>query len=354
MATRGRKILFILGAGASVGAGAFAQVQGAGRIPIPTQATFWPTFLRFCRSSTNRRTIESFLFRYFLGYEKAPSRLKPAKRRKLLAHVDVEEVFTFVSERVRAPATSAQLRTYATEVWDALVTEISEVFARFRPNAATRTAFRTLLNQHVRSRDAFVSFNYDTVFEHSLPNNQDWRYEGISDDTVGLRILKPHGSVNWEVPADPGGSIRIVSNPERSVVVMPTHLKFVQTSSSTETSTVNATSIGYLDQSPQIQQVWAQMEREMRQCKALVFIGYSFPVADLYFSSVLRSVLAARDATPALVIVNPDAVAIRDRLRARFPIEKVLLYFDLETFLQLDRDKLLRQVDHAANSQVVI
>lgn len=339
--------MFILGAGASVGAGAFAQVQGTGRIPIPTQATFWPTFLRFCKSKTNRRVIESFLFRYFLGYEKVPSRLKSAKRWKLLANVDVEEVFTFVSERVRAPATSAQLRTYATEVWEALVTEISIVFGRFRANAATRHSFRTLLQQHVRSRDAFVSFNYDTVFEHSLPASEPWRYESLSDSSAALRILKPHGSVNWEVPTDPAGDIRVTAQPERSVVVVPTHLKFVQTGNAAEASTNHSTASGYLDQSPQIQQVWAQMEREMRQSKALIFIGYSFPVADLYFSSVLRSVLAARDATPALVIVNPDAVAIRDRLRARFPIEKVLLYFDLATFLQINRNQLLRQVDRA-------
>jgi hypothetical protein len=62
------------------------------------------------------------------------------------------------------------------------------------------------------------------------------------------------------------------------------------------------------------------MEREMREAKALVFIGYSFPVADLYFSSILRSVLADRDGAPAVAIVNPDAVAIGDRLRERFAL----------------------------------
>jgi hypothetical protein len=92
------------------------------------------------------------------------------------------------------------------------------------------------------------------------------------------------------------------------------------------------------------------MEREMRQAKVLVFIGYSFPVADLYFSSVLRSVLAARDATPAVVIVNPDAVAIRDRLLARFPIETALVYFDLSMFLQINRNQLLRQIERAGVS----
>lgn len=349
MAQQGRKILFILGAGASLGAGAFAQVQGTGRIPIPTQATFWPTFLRFCAKKINRKAIESFLFRYFLGYGKAPSRLKPAKRWARLSGVDVEEVFTFVSERVRAPATSPQLRTYAEGVWDALVTEMSVVFSRFRPNASTRNTFRNLLDQHVKSRDAVVSFNYDTIFEDSLPGNYSWYYQGITDRRGALPILKPHGSVNWAVPEDEQGKIKVVPQPERSVIVAPTHLKFVQTiTSPTPAAVTNPDSSGYLDQSPQVQEVWAEMEIQMRQAKALVFIGYSFPVSDLYFSSVLRSVLAARDATPAIVIVNPDAVAIRDRLRLRFPIEKILVYFDLATFLQLNRKQLLRQVERAA------
>jgi hypothetical protein len=162
---------------------------------------------------------------------------------------------------------------------------------------------------------------------------------------------KPHGSVNWAAPKAPEGEITVVSQPARSVIVAPTHLKFVHTANATNSSdsasASKTTSSGYLDQSRQIQQVWAEMETEMRQSKALIFVGYSFPVSDLYFSSVLRSVVAIRDATPALVIVNPDAVAIRERLRARFPIEKVLLYYDLATFLQITRKQLLRQIERA-------
>lgn len=68
-------IVFFLGAGASLGAGAVASIRGGGKIAIPTQSTFWETFLRFCSSKKNKKTIESFLFRYFLGYKKVPSRL---------------------------------------------------------------------------------------------------------------------------------------------------------------------------------------------------------------------------------------------------------------------------------------
>jgi hypothetical protein len=86
------------------------------------------------------------------------------------------------------------------------------------------------------------------------------------------------------------------------------------------------------------------MEREMREAKALVFIGYSFPVADLYFSSILRSVLADRDGAPAVAIVNPDAVAIGERLRERFALERIDLHFDVRNFVQDSRKNLLKRL----------
>jgi len=82
----------------------------------------------------------------------------------------------------------------------------------------------------------------------------------------------------------------------------------------------------------------------MREAKALVFIGYSFPVADLYFSSILRSVLADRDGAPAVAIVNPDAVAIGERLRERFALERIDLHFDVRNFVQDSRKNLLKRL----------
>lgn len=336
---KGRKILFFLGAGASYAAGAYAQVEGGGRILIPTQANLWETFLRFCHKPGNRKKIESFLFRYFKGYDRVPSRSTPQARRKLLNDIDVEEAFTFLSERAEAPSTSPQLRAYASEVWKALVDETGTVFSRFAANVATRKTYRTLLDRHIRSRDVVVSFNYDTVFESSLPGNFDWVYHGLEERNKALRVLKPHGSVNWAI-TDNGISVQV--KPELSVVVAPTHLKFVQIGQAEKaTSQIN----GYLNQATEIKEIWAEMERQMRQSKVLVFIGYSFPVADLYFSSVLRSVLSVRETTPGIVIVNPDAVAIEKRLRARFPIQKVGRYFDMATFLQSQRKDVLKHVE---------
>jgi hypothetical protein len=329
-----RKIVFFLGAGASYGAGAYASVQHGGHLPIPMQSTFWDTFLRFCHSKKNRRRIESFLFRYFKGYARVPARVKSTKRRAMFKDVNVEEVFTFLSERARAPSTSSSLRREAIKIWAALISELPRVFGRFKSNADTRGIYKKLFKNHVRARDTIVSFNYDTVFEKSLPAARRWHYQGIANERKSIGVLKPHGSINWE-DSDP---IKITDSPGRALVVAPTHLKFVQSNAN------QPDTAGYLDHSPDIKKVWESMEREMREAKALVFIGYSFPVADLYFSSILRSVLADRDGAPAVAIVNPDAVAIAERLRERFALERIDVHFDVRNFVQDSRKNLLRRL----------
>ena len=334
-----KKFVYFLGAGASLGAGAYATVQAGGRVAIPTQATFWATFLRFCRGIQNRTEIESFLFRYFLGYGRMPTRLTATQRRSLLAPIDVEEVFTFLSERSRAPSTSPQLRTYATRVWEALLVEIGGVFSRFGANKRTRSTYRALMDNHFRSFDSLVSFNYDTIFEQSLPASMAAQYIGLGESGGVVPLLKPHGSVNWMFAED--GAIAVSTKPKRAVIVAPTHLKFVSTEVRADHTTA-----GYLDQSSEIKEIWADMERRMKEARALVFIGYSFPLADLYFSSVLRSVLADREYNPDVVVVNPDAVAIADRLQRRFALPKVIRYFDLGQFVQATRHDVLAQMDN--------
>lgn len=338
--SQGRKVLYFLGAGASYGAGATAPVQGSGEISSPTQASFWETFLRFSKSRNRRSRIESFLFRYFMGYGKVPSRSKPAERRHMLNRIDVEEVFTFLSERARAPSTSPQLRTYAKEIWQDLVAEVGNVFRHFEANSKTKHVYRTLLKNHIRSYDAIVSFNYDTIFEDSLPNKHRWVYVGIENCTGRLSILKPHGSVNWALNS--ANTIVRAHAPEQCVVVAPTHLKFITGLENDEHDSKYA---GYLDQATQIQHVWSALEREMKEARALVFIGYSFPVADLYFSSLLRSVIATRDSAPGIVIVNPDAVSLADRLSKRFAILKPVRYFDMAQFVQASRNNVFDQIN---------
>lgn len=299
---------------------------------IPTQANFWVTFLRLCKSSKNRDTIERFLYRYFLGYGKKPSRISPTTRAELFSQIDVEEVFTFLSERARAPSTTSQLKTYVQKVWGALAEEIGRVFRRFKANGATRRLYREFAKNHVRRSDAIVSFNYDTIFEDSLQKGRRRSYVGIESHPTGMPIYKPHGSINW---AHTEEGICIADSPKNCVIVAPTHLKFISGHEN------GSDASGYLDQSGEIANVWSLMEKEMKSAAALVFIGYSFPVADLYFASVLRSVLADRDdPAPMVVIVNPDAVAIADRVARRFHLAKIIKYYDVHQFAKAGRKSI--------------
>ena len=339
----GRKIVYFLGAGASRGAGAVVSVQGGGEVSIPVQADFWETILRYTPEA-DRKYIESFLFHYFAGYRHVPSKTVGLTRTRLLNGIDVEEVFTFLSERARAPSTSTQLRTYVNGVWTRLVTTVGSTFQRFEANTDTKRVYRALMRNHVRTHDALVSFNYDTIFERSLRQADPWHYPCVSTETAGLKVLKPHGSVNWRLD---GEGIVVEDDTATPVLVAPTHLKFVRgadlppADGEDDTESQANEPLGYLDVAPPIRDIWTAMEEQMHQAKALVFIGYSFPVADLYFSSVLRSVLASRKTSPRIVIVNPDAVAIGQRLMPRFGLSQPLRYFDIGQFVQVSRESML-------------
>lgn len=329
--TTGRKVVFVLGAGASLGAGATASVQHGGSVDIPTQASFWRIFLKFAKSEENRKTIEIFLFRYFTDYKRVPAKLKATERGNLLSRIDVEEVFTFLSERSQSPSTPSHIKTHIDKVWVAMISEIGSVFRRFPANGKTRSIYRSLVNNQLGKRDAVVSFNYDTVFEDSLPNNRKWGYHCVENTTSSLSVYKPHGSVNWFLKEKK--IVRGNEPEDQPVVVAPSHLKFSLNNNKTKQA-------GYLDAAPTLFEIWGELEKELKMAKAIVFIGYSFPPADLYFTSLLRTVLSQRSAKPKFILVNPDSVAISVRVFQKFQI-KTKNYFDLGQFSKITRKEVL-------------
>jgi hypothetical protein len=126
-------------------------------------------------------------------------------------------------------------------------------------------------------------------------------------------------------------------------VIAPTHLKFVAAGE----AETEMDKVGYLDQASEITEVWRLMENQMRQARAIVFIGYSFPAADLYFSSVLRTVLQFNPSL-GMVVVNPDAVAIAKRVSTRFGTQPPKRFFDMDQFSQCGRKRLLQEIGPAA------
>lgn len=326
---KSRKIAFVLGAGASFGAGAYAKLKGRGRLPIPMQTNFWDAFLRFTKSAPRRKRIEKFLFHYFTSAQKVPPRSSSEMRRKRLVNIDVEEVFTFLSERLESTTLSKKMRKDIQEVQQDMLQELGNLFRRFPANEMTKKNFRTFRKLHMRARDSVISFNYDTVFENSIPSDK-WHYRTVEENEHSTKVFKPHGSINWEKKS----RSKIVVNEavEVPLIVAPSHLKFIGK---------RERAVNHLGELDGIGRVWDEMEKELRDVKVVVFIGYSFPSADLYFSSVLRMILAYRASAPGIVIVNPEAPSISERLKRRFAVTKISTFFDLDSFVRSNRQNVL-------------
>src|SRR5690606_33703712 len=137
--------------------------------------------------------------------------------------------------------------------WKDLVTEVGSLFRRFKPTPKTRSVYQSLRKNQIRSHDTIVSWNYDTIFEHSLRQKDRWNYDGITSGKNCLRILKPHGSSNW---LSDGGRIYASDEPVNAVIVAPTHLKFVRTDHHEAPDTGLP---GHLDQSDGITAIWKLM-----------------------------------------------------------------------------------------------
>jgi hypothetical protein len=134
-------------------------------------------------------------------------------------------------------------------------------------------------------------------------------------------------------------TIRFRKTPtENPVIIAPTHLKFVSLSSHQVTD-----NIGLFDQAAEIKVIWQKMEQEITQAKALVFIGYSFPDADLYFSSVLRSVFELIEKQMLIILVNPDAMRLAEKLKQRFAVDpkQIHNFFDFRSFSKNKRSEIL-------------
>jgi hypothetical protein len=258
--------------------------------------------------------------------------MKPLDRCRYLRDINVEEVFTFLSERSSTSTISTSLKNYFQGVWASLLKALAKTFRRFKANRETHKLFRAFSGNLLRARDAIVSFNYDTIIEDSLSKR--YCYVGIRTKKRRISICKPHGSVNWVLNKQGHVKVSKTQTAGQPVIVAPTHLKFIGMKQ-------NPTP-GYLDQHHEINTVWQEMEKQMKKSKMFVFIGYSFPDADLYFSSVLRSVLTTQTSKVDIVLVNPDAMRIAEKLAIRFNIKKehIQSHFNIETFSQLKRSVL--------------
>src|SRR5690606_16329055 len=121
--------------------------------------------------------------------------------------------------------------------------------------ATQKRVYRDFADKFVKRHDCVVSFNYDTIFESSFEKDK-YTYLGIEDKARDLKIVKPHGSINWSI-SESGIKIHR-SACSQAIVVAPTHLKFVVGDTQFDDPTNHSS--GYLADA--ILPSWQAMEKE--------------------------------------------------------------------------------------------
>lgn len=187
--------------------------------------------------------------------------------------------------------------------------------------------------------DAVISLNYDCVIDSALASAagrrwnpvesyglkigggaEQWREwgKGGPTATTPIRLLKLHGSLNWDwTPGDEAVSLRPdpYERPSAQHVIVPP-----------------------LGRKPVAEApfswVWREARIRIRSAKRLVVIGYSLPSADYMVRSMLRADLNARTLAE-LVVVDPDpSVSARFLQLLRFPPRRVLTFSTLGEFAE--------------------
>lgn len=169
-----------------------------------------------------------------------------------------------------------------------------------------------------RTRNTFISFNYDTVIEEALeaigvPMSYGFRPRSFIVDpsasrlgvggSAGVEILKLHGSVNWGYPGRRGGKLTVFGSYE--------HLRRNGITPHLIPPTWNKSFESLSD-------VWSGARRAIGEATRLVVIGFSMPRTDLHFKYLVAAGLRDNISLRAVVFVTVDEAVLRPRVGELF------------------------------------
>jgi hypothetical protein len=210
----------------------------------------------------------------------------------------------------------------------------------------------------MRKGDTIISFNYDVLIDEALTRLAQgiWKADpgygiSIADGAAGwsaprspgafprkeyLRLLKPHGSLNWLLEQDGDSRLRLTDDAygilaARGNIIPPTWDKTI------------------LQEWPW-KPIWKAASKMLQRTRCLIVIGYSVPQTDLTSQALIRSSLVNGDLR-LIVVANPDPQArsrVIDLARGGITSNTRILEFDgLSDFAQLldepPREKRKRQ-----------
>ncbi|MBI5136091.1 MAG: SRPBCC domain-containing protein [Nitrospirae bacterium] len=150
----------------------------------------------------------------------------------------------------------------------------------------------------------FISLNYDTVLERELKRaDLDWHYRRIRTEVsrkeTSIRVLKPHGSLNWQFNGnrplvnvatdyllEPVPNISADDDEfQQAMIVPPTQLKQEINFQQTQKPPVVAL----------FSDIWWDMADALEKASSVFIIGYSFPATDHHLRTLFLQVNRRRN-----------------------------------------------------------
>lgn len=228
------------------------------------------------------------------------------------------------------PEGSAITKKDVREKSDRLRAALSAVLEASTDSAIRRAGGCRLHNRLVTEllpKDAVITFNYDCVLDHALRTHGATKWSAKygytfttpsriaghkwwdadsppSSSQDSIRLLKLHGSLNWQLPLEDGGEIKLKqrlhqqSGVPRFSIVPPVWNK-----------------ADYRE--PAYRDLWRHAEACIRKARRIAVVGFSFTPGDLHVESLFRVALARRRDLETLVIANPSP-SDRSRIREVF------------------------------------
>ena len=364
--SKSRKIAYVLGAGFSFGSGHTALV-GKHKVGMPLQSTLFKELCKFHYRKIKRldktaRTIRKF----FSPNTYRASRGKGASRHRDLFGLSVEEVVTFFDEVVtnRVDTSTPDIQEAAQELQALTVELISYLSVNGNPGM---NRLLRLFAKRLAQTDVVVSFNWDTILDRVLMNNQrDWHPGWGYGTTVREqfsyaarpgraipkkypRLLKLHGSINWVAFLENDTPIQLIAKDWHpgargdDVVMMPPKMIKPEVWGRASDAAGSGGNTHVSDDF--YPRLWTEAEDQLSRSRRVVFIGYSFPPADFAVSNMLRRAIAAMKVDtgrfPEVDIVDPNAAELAERFKQSFAIHVPIRnqYLSVENYLTSKRAK---------------
>ena len=198
-------------------------------------------------------------------------------------------------------------------------------------------------------KDSFITLNYDTIFDRILLSmgrgftysHPEWHSPEMDADSH--KLLKLHGSTNWGRCRECGYKkieTRFFYHGGRVTGVEKITMDPARTLYQTECSQCQESALrpfivpptwNKASYSEDLVPIWRTAREELAKAARLFIVGYSLPRTDSFFKYLLALGLSENDSLQEIILIDPAEGDVGESLKGRY-LEFIAPFFDTNSF----------------------